>query len=419
MEAARHPHRGAIREQQLPPRRRSSCRSTSPRSRCWPRPRWRPGPSRPSGWTTCTARPSGCGSRPRRSSACCAAAPRCPSSTSTGAEAERAVVVARFLAVLELYRLGAIGFEQVDPLGALVVRWIAQDWDDTMLARLGGGFERNDDGPAGTPQAHAAGAGRPAALRAARRARRRRGARAAFADERARRRPRPPSRRRPPPRWTTWTPRSRRCSSSPTGRSTCSRSRARSTGRSPWCARRSIASATTTTVAVAAGAGASSCGSSRSATASTPAPPTTRPCGSCSRSRRPAGSARPRSRRSPSSRTGSRSAAAQIAAIRAVSVDSVLKTLVARGLVAEVGRSEETGAVLYGTTDDLLVALGIRSLGELPPLAPLLEGVRGCPPMPAELTARRRRAPAEGARRRRRRVPARLREPHRRRPGRA
>ncbi|MGT2427477.1 SMC-Scp complex subunit ScpB [Amnibacterium kyonggiense] len=67
----------------------------------------------------------------------------------------------------------------------------------------------------------------------------------------------------------------------------------------------------------------------------------------------------------------------QIAAIRAVSVDSVLKTLVARGLVAEAGRSEETGAVLYGTTDDLLVALGIRSLAELPPLAPLLEGAEG------------------------------------------
>jgi len=64
----------------------------------------------------------------------------------------------------------------------------------------------------------------------------------------------------------------------------------------------------------------------------------------------------------------------QVAAIRAVSVNSVLKTLVARGLVTEVGRSEETGAVLYGTTDDLLVALGIRSLDELPPLAPLLAG---------------------------------------------
>nr|WP_246018118.1 SMC-Scp complex subunit ScpB [Amnibacterium kyonggiense] len=67
----------------------------------------------------------------------------------------------------------------------------------------------------------------------------------------------------------------------------------------------------------------------------------------------------------------------QVAAIRAVSVDSVLKTLVARGLVTEVGRSEETGAILYGTTGDLLVALGIRSLAELPPLAPLLEGVEG------------------------------------------
>jgi segregation and condensation protein B len=67
----------------------------------------------------------------------------------------------------------------------------------------------------------------------------------------------------------------------------------------------------------------------------------------------------------------------QVAAIRAVSVDSVLKTLVARGLVAEVGRSDDTGAVLYGTTDELLVALGIRSLAELPPLAPLLEGVEG------------------------------------------
>ena len=54
-------------------------------------------------------------------------------------------MIARFLAVLELYRLEAIVFEQLDPLGALVVRWTAQDWDATMLARLGGGF---DDGGA-------------------------------------------------------------------------------------------------------------------------------------------------------------------------------------------------------------------------------------------------------------------------------
>jgi segregation and condensation protein A len=59
----------------------------------------------------------------------------------TGPAPERPIVVARFLAVLELHRLGAISFEQLDPLGALLVRWTAQDWDDTMLARLGGGFD--------------------------------------------------------------------------------------------------------------------------------------------------------------------------------------------------------------------------------------------------------------------------------------
>ena len=53
-------------------------------------------------------------------------------------EADRAVVVARFLVVLELHRLGAVLFEQVEPLGALLLRWTAQDWDDTMLERLGG-----------------------------------------------------------------------------------------------------------------------------------------------------------------------------------------------------------------------------------------------------------------------------------------
>jgi segregation and condensation protein A len=53
-------------------------------------------------------------------------------------DAPRAVVVARFLVVLELHRLGAVRFEQLEPLGVLMVRWSAQDWDDTMLERLGG-----------------------------------------------------------------------------------------------------------------------------------------------------------------------------------------------------------------------------------------------------------------------------------------
>ena len=56
----------------------------------------------------------------------------------TGPDAPRAVVVARFLAVLELHRQGAIVLEQVEPLGSLVVRWTAADWDDRRLAGLGG-----------------------------------------------------------------------------------------------------------------------------------------------------------------------------------------------------------------------------------------------------------------------------------------
>ena len=36
-------------------------------------------------------------------------------------------MVARFLALLELYREGAVAFEQVDPLGELHVRWTGTD----------------------------------------------------------------------------------------------------------------------------------------------------------------------------------------------------------------------------------------------------------------------------------------------------
>ena len=37
------------------------------------------------------------------------------------------LVVARFLAVLDLYRDGAVSFEQVTPMGELYVRWTAAD----------------------------------------------------------------------------------------------------------------------------------------------------------------------------------------------------------------------------------------------------------------------------------------------------
>ncbi|PPF11764.1 SMC-Scp complex subunit ScpB [Rathayibacter sp. AY1G1] len=66
----------------------------------------------------------------------------------------------------------------------------------------------------------------------------------------------------------------------------------------------------------------------------------------------------------------------QVAQIRAVNVDSVARTLLGRGLIAEVGHDPETGAVLYGTTEQLLVHLGLTSLDELPKISPLLSDGR-------------------------------------------
>ena len=64
----------------------------------------------------------------------------------------------------------------------------------------------------------------------------------------------------------------------------------------------------------------------------------------------------------------------QIAAIRGVNVDGVVRTLQSRGLVEEVGTEAETGAVLFGTTQLFLEQLGLRDLSQLPPLSPLLPG---------------------------------------------
>lgn len=64
----------------------------------------------------------------------------------------------------------------------------------------------------------------------------------------------------------------------------------------------------------------------------------------------------------------------QVASIRAVNVDSVVRTLLGRGLVTEASTDSETGAINYATTDLLLTQLGINSLDELPHLSPLLDG---------------------------------------------
>ena len=61
-----------------------------------------------------------------------------------------------------------------------------------------------------------------------------------------------------------------------------------------------------------------------------------------------------------------------VAAIRAVNVDSVVRTLLGRGLIREAFADAETGAIHYETSELLLAQLGLNSLDELPPISPLL-----------------------------------------------
>ncbi len=62
----------------------------------------------------------------------------------------------------------------------------------------------------------------------------------------------------------------------------------------------------------------------------------------------------------------------QIASIRAVNVDGVVRTLLSRGLITEVYSDQETGAVHFGTTELMLQQLGINSIEDLPKISPLL-----------------------------------------------
>jgi segregation and condensation protein B len=62
----------------------------------------------------------------------------------------------------------------------------------------------------------------------------------------------------------------------------------------------------------------------------------------------------------------------RISAIRGVNVDAVMRTLLARGLVEELGTDGESGAHLYRTTGYFLERLGVASLDDLPEIAPYL-----------------------------------------------
>lgn len=66
---------------------------------------------------------------------------------------------------------------------------------------------------------------------------------------------------------------------------------------------------------------------------------------------------------------------ARVSAVRGVNVDAVMRTLLARGLITEVGTDADTGAVTFATTELFLERLGLTSLSELPDIAPLLPDV--------------------------------------------
>ena len=66
---------------------------------------------------------------------------------------------------------------------------------------------------------------------------------------------------------------------------------------------------------------------------------------------------------------------AQVASIRGVDPDGVIRTLQARGYVTEVGRDTGPGqAILFGTTPSFLEKLGVNSLADLPPIVEFVPG---------------------------------------------
>ena len=60
---------------------------------------------------------------------------------------------------------------------------------------------------------------------------------------------------------------------------------------------------------------------------------------------------------------------AEIEGVRGVNSDSVLRTLINRGLIEDQGRLEQAGRpIIYGTTFEFLQEFGLSSLAQLPPL---------------------------------------------------
>jgi segregation and condensation protein B len=76
----------------------------------------------------------------------------------------------------------------------------------------------------------------------------------------------------------------------------------------------------------------------------------------------------------------------QVDAIRGVNSDAVLKSLLNKGLIEEIGRAEAPGRpILYSTTPEFLQHFGLNSLEELPPLALDAEADSNVPDVPSDM----------------------------------
>lgn len=73
----------------------------------------------------------------------------------------------------------------------------------------------------------------------------------------------------------------------------------------------------------------------------------------------------------------------EVDSIRGVNSDSVIKSLLAKGLIEEAGRSEAPGRpILYSVTTDFMLHFGLESMGQLPEID--LEGLLAKPTAEAE-----------------------------------
>ena len=78
---------------------------------------------------------------------------------------------------------------------------------------------------------------------------------------------------------------------------------------------------------------------------------------------------------------------AQIAEIRGVDSDGVVKTLTMRGLISEIGKDDGPGApTLFGVSNEFLERMGLRSVDELPPLAGFMPDSEAVEDMEAKLS---------------------------------